>query len=132
MRVHWRRKFFIRWMPWLLILLLLVYFQADLLSRSKDYSLESVTHLSRALDVFGGNWEKQNSGQGIGIKEEEDHAGSSDCEAWLEQKDKVQYSRNFMTHPIIVGYGEIGVSSLSRSHNFLYFVDRLCTADPFS
>jgi hypothetical protein len=119
-------------MPWLIILLLLVYFQADLVSRSKDYSFESVSHLSRALEVFGGNREKQNSGQGIGIIGEEDHAGSSDCEAWLEQKDKVRYSRNFMTHPIVIGHGEIGVSSLSHPHAFLYLMDRLCTANPFS
>lgn len=97
---------------------MLVYFQADLLTKSKDYySAGGVNRLSRALEVFGGQWEKQmnpNNSPSDGlskVKPSLDAFGNSvhvpsDCETWLEEHDRIAYSRNFSAQPIVVGHGE--------------------------
>eukprot|EP00250_Pteridium_aquilinum_P008599 c18066_g1_i1 orf=852-2411(+) len=121
-----RRKCIIRWTPWLLLLLVLFFFQADLLARSKEYSAVGVNRLSHALEVFGGKWEKQEHDEAFssyvssrakpslevsvgGSKSQGNLVPEpSSCETWLEQNDRIVHSRNFSAHPILVGHGETG------------------------
>lgn len=99
----------------MLLSLVLVYFQADLMAQYKESSADG--RLSHVFEVFGGSWEKQTPSLRtswdvlVGTTVESNpnelsvHKPSS-CEAWLEQKDRVAYSRNFSVQPILVGHGE--------------------------
>ena len=111
-----KRRSFVSWVPWLLLLfflllfLFLFFFQADLLARSRGYanSLQNGSNLSRALEAFGGR-EKSEKDSVSHLHEHHPNGRPSMpsfCEAWLEAKDKVIYSRNFSARPIVVGYGE--------------------------
>ena len=112
-----RRRSLVSWVPWLLLLfslllfLFLFFFQSDLLARSGDYdnSLQNGSSLSRALEAFG----QREKFEKDSISHHHEHHPISGhpsmlsfCEAWLEAKDKVIYSRNFSARPIVVGYGE--------------------------
>ncbi|KAI5068415.1 hypothetical protein GOP47_0016760 [Adiantum capillus-veneris] len=105
-----RRRSIIRWAPWLLLILVFFSFQADLLTRSAV----GVNRLSRALELFGGIWETpmEDGSKAKPLTEASIHSSEnllpkpSFCEAWLEQKDQILYSRNFSARPILVGHGE--------------------------
>lgn len=103
----------------MLLLLVLFYFQADLLAQYKESSADA--RFSHVFEVFGGSWEKQTPSLRsswdvfVGTSNENtsnEHSvhESSSCEAWLEQKDRVANSRNFSAQPILVGHGETSVS----------------------
>ncbi|MCO5547384.1 hypothetical protein L7F22_000833 [Adiantum nelumboides] len=113
-----RRRCIIRWTPWLLLLLIVLFFQADLLARSKEYSAGGVNRLSHALEVFGDMWETPMYDSVSTPSKPKPHTGASvessanllrkptSCETWLEQNDRIDYSRNFSARPILVGHGE--------------------------
>ncbi|MCO5549946.1 hypothetical protein L7F22_003423 [Adiantum nelumboides] len=113
-----RKRCIIRWTPWLLILFIVLFFQADLLARSKEYSAGGVNRLSRALEVFGDMWETPMYDSVSTPSKPKRHTGASvdssanlmrkptSCETWLEQNDRIDYSRNFSARPILVGRGE--------------------------
>lgn len=75
--------------------------------RSKELSSVVGLHgISRAFQVLG-NWDSYFEESGIlrqptTVKPNRTFS----CEKWLEEKDKIHYSRNFSKHPILVGFGE--------------------------
>lgn len=99
----------------MLLLLVFFFFQADLLTRSKEYSSVGVNHLSRALRVF---WETSYDDIATFATNTMPRGGASFdssanlvsepsfCETWLEHNDRIAYSRNFSARPILVGHGE--------------------------
>lgn len=86
-----------RWMPCLvLIILLFVIFQLDL-------RLHGISRGLRAPKNLDDNFEDAGVSGLFPIVESD---VKPTCERWLEEKDKVKYSRNFSQDPILVALGE--------------------------